>query len=81
MKNTTTYLLPIWIDLEHDNPEAIMMTLNDALTDFFEEQSRQIAEVGCAIEIQWSINQHLNLVGRTRSEAAGSQRETRDQED
>lgn len=42
MKNTTTYLLPIWIDLEHDNPEAIMMTLNDALTDFLRNRADRL---------------------------------------
>lgn len=67
MSKKITYLLPIWIDLEHDHPEGIMLALNDALNNFFEEQSKQIAEAGCAIDIQWSINQHLNLARRAKA--------------
>lgn len=58
MSEKTTYLLPIWIDLEPDQAEVIMKSLNEALTEFFEEQ---IANLGCAINVQWSINKHVGL--------------------
>lgn len=61
MSEKTTYLLPIWIDLKHDQAEAIMKGLNDALTEFFEEQCDLIANTGCAINVQWSINKHVKL--------------------
>ena len=61
MIEKTTYLLPIWIDLTHERHEEIMQTLNTALQEFFEDQCAEIARLGCGIDIQWSINKHVQL--------------------
>lgn len=62
MADKTTYLLPIWIDLTHENHKEIMSAFNDALTEFIEEQCNMIAAI-CAVNVQWSINKHVNLEG------------------
>lgn len=61
MTNKTTYLLPIWIDLEFGKPELIMETLNNELSEFFEEQCDQIGKK-CPVEVKWSICKHIKLV-------------------
>lgn len=66
MTARATYLLPIWIDLTHEKHEVIMCALNDALTEFFEEQSELIANVGCTVNVQWSINKHVDLKGERK---------------
>ncbi len=60
-ENEATYLLPIWVDLKHARQKEIMKALNDALTEFFEEQADEISKVGCQIDVQWSVNQHVKL--------------------
>lgn len=59
----TTYLLPIWIDLTQKSHKEIMRVLNDKLCEFFEEQCDEIAKVGCKVNVQWSINQHVDFKG------------------
>lgn len=61
MSKKVTYLLPIWIDLTHIHHKSIMRTLNDKLTEFFEKECDEIAKLGCEVEVQWSVNQHVNL--------------------
>ena len=61
MADKTTYLLPIWIDLTFDKHKVIMEALNENLHEFFEEQCSQIADVGCTIDVQWSICKHVRL--------------------
>ena len=60
MADKTTYLLPIWIDLELKKPELIIETLNDELTEFFEKQCDQIGQI-CPVNVQWSICKHVKL--------------------
>lgn len=61
MSKKTTYLLPIWIDLTCENHKLFMQALNDKLTEFFEEECDLIANFGVAVNVQWSVNQHVNL--------------------
>lgn len=63
MSEKVTYLLPIWIDLSHERHKEIMRELNDALTDFFERECEKISDAGCTVNVQWSINQHVNIHG------------------
>lgn len=57
--NNVTYLLPIWIDLECRNHISVIGKINQDLKEFFEAESEKIAEDGCSIGIQWSINIHI----------------------
>ena len=61
MAEKATYLLPVWVDLTFDKHKVIMETLNNELHEFFEEQCEQIAALGCAVDVQWSICKHVKL--------------------
>jgi len=63
MSEKVTYLLPIWIDLSPEKHKEIMRALNDALTEFFERECEKISDAGCSVNVQWSINQHVNIRG------------------
>lgn len=61
MSKKTTYLLPIWIDLTCENHKLFMQALNYKLTEFFEEECDLIANFGGAVNVQWSVNKHVDL--------------------
>ena len=62
MKKKATYLLPIWIDIYcHGDPKDILIDLNEKLTEFFEKYGDAVAMNSNSIDIQWSVNQHINL--------------------
>lgn len=68
MPEKTTYLLPVWVDLTCKNPDVILSALNDALVEFFEEQCDLIAKAGLEVNVQWSINKHMNLYKGAQNE-------------
>ena len=62
MEKKTTYLLPIWVDIYcHGDPKDILIDLNEKLTEFFEKYSDAVGRNSNGIDIQWSINQHIDL--------------------
>lgn len=62
LKRKETYLMPIWIDIEcHGNPKDVMIDLNEKLTLFFESYGEKVQWDGNTIDIQWSVNKHVNL--------------------
>ena len=65
-KKNATYLLPIWVDIvAHGDPLDILKDLNDKLTVFFENYGDSVAANSNSIDIQWSVNQHIGLKGRS----------------
>ena len=65
-----TFLLPVWIDIVSNEPRETMRVLNELLTEFFEEVAHLVLvrEYDCSIDVQWSINQHIQLNGRREGE-------------
>ena len=62
MKKKATYLLPIWVDIYcHGDPKDILIELNEKLTEFFEQYGDAVARSSNSIDIQWSVNQHINI--------------------
>jgi len=62
MKEKTTYLLPIWVDIDcYGDPKDVLIDLNDKLTEFFETYVDDMAENSNSINIRWSANQHIDL--------------------
>lgn len=53
--------MPIWIDLTCENHKLFMQALNDKLTEFFEEECDLIANFGGTVNVQWSVNKHVDL--------------------
>lgn len=61
-KKKDTYLIPIWVDIWcHGEPKDIMYDLNEKLMEFFEDYGQRVERNGNSIDIQWSVNQHVNL--------------------
>lgn len=64
-KKKGTYLLPIWVGIEcHGSPKDVMYDLNEKLTLFFESYGEKVQGNGNAIDIQWSVNKHVDLRSR-----------------
>lgn len=62
MKKKAVYLLPIWVDICcHGDPKDILIDLNEKLTEFFEQYGDAVARNSNSIDIQWSVNQHINI--------------------
>lgn len=58
--NKQTYLLPIWVVIQStDDTDDIIKGLNEKLVEFFEVYTDALAAVVDSIDIQWSINKHM----------------------
>ena len=62
MKQKATYLLPIWVDIYcHGDPKDILIDLNEKLREFFENYCGSAIMNSNSIDIQWSVNQHIDM--------------------
>lgn len=62
MSKKETYLLPIWVDItSNTSPDIVIKHLNTRLTEFFEDYGQTVEDNGDSIDIQWSVNRHINM--------------------
>lgn len=45
----------------HGDPKDILIDFNEKLTEFLEKYRDDVAQNLNSIDIQWSVNQHINL--------------------
>lgn len=56
-----TYLLPIWIDFQVQNPIEKIRLINAALESFFSKEIKKLAWKGETIDVQWSVTKHVKV--------------------
>lgn len=61
LKCKAVYLLPIWIDIESEHPDATMHEINDALQEALEGIAQNATMNGGTIDVSWSITERVNL--------------------
>lgn len=54
-----TYLIPIEIDVDCKDPEAVLDEFDDALTEFIKRKGMNLNYAGADITIQWSYNSRI----------------------
>ena len=56
-----TYLIPIEIEVDCKDPEAVLDEFDTALTEFIKRKGRNFNNAGVDIKIQWSYNSRIPL--------------------
>ena len=53
------YLIPIEIEVDCKDPEAVLDEFDAALTEFIKRKGRNLNDAGFDISIQWSYNSRI----------------------
>ena len=56
-----TYLIPIEIEVDCNDPEAVLDEFDGALTEFIKRKGGNLNDAGVDITIQWSYNSRILL--------------------
>lgn len=56
-----TYLIPIEIEVDCNDPEAVLDEFDDAPTEFIKRSGRCFNDAGVDINIRWSYNSRIQL--------------------
>ena len=54
-----TYLLPIWIDIECDDPNLAIEDINDEIVATFEQVGNIFEKRGDSISFEWTVTKRV----------------------